>query len=107
MTLGDSTVERFYDNEVVPFEDDDEAFLKWVADNSNGYVVNCYKATSRSGGPYMLHLAGCRTLETQNLTTTQFYKVCSNTKEKLVEWAKEERAKRGYDELKRCVKCNP
>ncbi len=100
-------MERFYDKEVKPFEDDDEGFLKWVAANSTGYVLNCYKATSRSGGPYMLHLAKCHTLETKNLTTTQFYKVCSSDKGKLIKWAEEERAKQRYDKLRRCTKCNP
>ena len=56
------------------FRDDDEGFLRWLSGNSAGYVVNCYKATSRSGGPYMLHRADCQTLNNKNLTTGQYYK---------------------------------
>jgi hypothetical protein len=100
-------VERFNNEEVKPFNNDDESFRKWLTANRAGYVLNCYKATSPSGGPYMLHLATCYTLETNNLTTTQFYKVCSNNREKLINWAKEQALKRGYDELSRCTKCNP
>jgi hypothetical protein len=97
----------FNDEEVKSFEDDDEGFRKWVTANRAGYVLNCYKATSRSGGPYMLHLATCYTLDTKNLTSTQFFKACSKDRQKLINLAADERAKRGYDELKRCTKCNP
>jgi hypothetical protein len=92
-------MERFYD--------DEDGYLRWVTANSAGYVLNCYKATGRTGGPYMLHKADCYTLDSKNLTTGQYYKVCSNKREELLDWAEQERADKGFDKLRRCSRCKP
>jgi len=91
-------MERFYDNE--------KGYLDWEASNSTGFVINCYKVS----GPYMLHRSNCHTiLDNKNFTTGQYYKVCSNDKEELMNWAKQERKKHGSLEpgVQRCTKCNP
>jgi hypothetical protein len=86
-------VKRFYD--------DEEGYHDWAA-NPGGYTLNCYKST----GPYMLHRADCHTLRnTKNLTTGQYYKVCSNEKEELTEWVKQSYGS-GF-RFDRCKKCNP
>ncbi len=94
-------METFYDNE--------NGYLRWVNANSAGYVLNCYKATSKSGGPWMLHRADCSTIRNnENFTTGQYYKACSGNKEELIQWADKERTEKGYDtEVERCTKCNP
>jgi hypothetical protein len=89
------------------FYDDESGYLRWKNAHSSGYVLNCYKATSRSGGPYMLHRAACHTLENKNLTTGQYYKVCSLDRADLIGWADRQQAENGYDAVKRCTKCNP
>jgi hypothetical protein len=89
-------VKRFYD--------DEEGYHDWAAVNPRGYTLNCYK--SKSTGPYMLHRADCHTLRnTKNLTTGQYYKVCSNDKEELTEWVKQSYGS-GF-RFDRCKKCSP
>jgi len=88
------------------FSDNEKGYLDWIAVNPTGYVMNCYKAS----GPYMLHRSDCYTIRNnKHFTTGQYSKACSNNKEEVTIWAKQELKKRGLPEsgFQRCTRCNP
>ncbi len=85
-------MERFYD--------DENGYLNWVAANPHGYVVNCYK---RPDSAWRLHRAGCRHLQPLNFTTGDYYKVCSNDAQELVQWAE----RNSVGDFAPCAHCRP
>jgi hypothetical protein len=87
----------------------DDSYWSWVNANTSGFVINSYKSTASSGGPWMLHRATCTWItNAENPTTGDYYKMCSINAQELTQWAEKERAEKGYkDTLQRCTKCNP
>ena len=86
---------------------DDGAYIDWLKNNKNGFVLNIDKGGTQSIYP-MLHKVsgGCNSFPTErkdkNWTTTDsdYFKVCSNSREKLSEWSWSE-----YDRENRCKTC--
>lgn len=86
---------------------DDGAYIDWLKNNKNGFVLNIDKGGTQSIYP-MLHKAsgGCNSFPTErkdkNWTTNDadYFKVCSNSREKLSEWSWSE-----YDRENRCKTC--
>lgn len=71
------------------FIDDDEAYLKWLVDNPEGYVVN--SARFPTAAYLVLHRTKCGTMSSSkrsNWTTTDLIKTCSRDLEALQQWAK-------------------
>jgi hypothetical protein len=87
---------------MIIFINDDEAYLRWVDLNSNGWVVN---ANRRPVPQYLiLHRATCAhisSVKRTNWTNKQYIKVCSLDLAELIDWAKKD--VRG--ELSRCGVC--
>ena len=73
---------------------DDGAYIDWLKNNKNGFVLNIDKGGTQSIYP-MLHKAsgGCNSFPTErkdkNWTTNDadYFKVCSNSRKKLSEWS--------------------
>ena len=96
-------------SDIVIFEDmpNDAAFIEWLKNNKNGFVLNIDKGGTQSIYP-MLHKAsgGCNSFPTErkdkNWTTndSDYFKVCSNSRKKLSEWSWSE-----YDRENRCKTC--
>lgn len=86
---------------------DDGAYIDWLKNNKNGFVLNIDKGGTQSIYP-MLHKAsgGCNSFPTErkdkNWTTndSDYFKVCSNSRKKLSEWSWSE-----YDRENRCKTC--
>lgn len=86
------------------FENDDEDYLRWLADHPGGFVVNCER--SPKPGYLMLHRATCRDISTSartNYTTTDYMKVCARDRSELERWAAGEIG----GELQPCRHCSP
>lgn len=87
---------------VTTFVDDDPGYVRWLALNGRGYVVNAFKGPSV---PLMLHLAACQTIRgtpTRGTNwTAEYIKICASEREELIRWAREEL---GAD-LPECQKC--
>ena len=83
------------------FVDDDSAYVHWVGENPNGYVVNTYRQPSRSY--LVLHRSNCRTVTGKPTHgaewTVNYAKVCSNDLAELAGWARQN------FELQRIVGC--
>ena len=77
-----SSCELFWDNE--------DGYRKWLANNPNGFVVNCDKRVQNPQYP-MLHNVSHKLVSStkiNNYTTNDYFKVCSPDKESLELWAK-------------------
>lgn len=88
--------------DVVFFLDDDGAFIQWCYDNPDGVFWNCFR--KKEGAvvrPYMLHGATrkgklCQHFRdstrasgfTDNLTTTDYCKVCCTDRQAAEKWAR-------------------
>ena len=86
------------------FRDNDRAYLDWIQENENGFVVNTFRNPSRRC--LVLHRATCWTIRTPartNWTTTQYIKICSPSEEELQRWARENLG----GDLKPCEICKP
>ena len=74
---------------MIIFINEDDAYLRWIEENPNGFVVN---ANNPPRSDYLiLHKSTCRTISsdhTSNWTTNQYLKVCSNNVDELSTWAK-------------------
>ena len=96
-------------SDIVIFEDmpNDAAFIEWLKNNQNGFVLNINKGKTEPIYP-MLHKAssGCGSFPTEkigkNWTTkgSDYFKVCSNSRERLRKWSWNE-----YDRENRCKTC--
>jgi hypothetical protein len=83
-------MESFWNRDGVVKHDD---FVKWLAENPDGYFINC-----RTASDMMLHRPSCHHLiDEESLTSRR--KVCSLDRDQLVRWAK----KRGTLEF--CPDC--
>ncbi len=87
------------------YDDAEQAYLRWIHANPDGYVLNA----SKSGGSdllyAMLHRASCRYISsdhTKNYTTTRYDKVCSLKKQELVAWGRKHSSR-----FKACSHCKP
>ncbi len=69
------------------FVDDEKAYLDWIQNNPNGYVVNTNRKPNKKY--LMLHKAVCSSISTSfgNYTTHEYIKFCSLNLEKLENWA--------------------
>ena len=86
------TVERFQDR--------DADYLRWVAENRAGYVINI----SRSGrGIARLHSASCRTITRRPPFTGPYIKICAVTSAALDRWV----LSNSGALLERCGTCQP
>jgi 5-methylcytosine-specific restriction enzyme A len=92
------------------FDNDDMPYLRWMADNPNGYVLN---ARSDTGSRYLkFHRSGCRHITTYTrshaegaFTAHDYLKVCSNEPSTLIEWAVTNRP--GGVSYESCKTCTP
>lgn len=95
----------------VVFKNDDDGYLKWLQDNQSGFVLNTREAIIDPD--YMvLHNASCKQISVypnmiQNpggFTERDYIKICSDSKEGLSEWVKQNgRADGSFS--KECSKC--
>ena len=88
---------------VSPFIDDDEAYLHWIDENPNGFVINCARKPKIN---YLkLHRASCSHLTRAEVSnwTADYIKVCSSNVTSLKRWAA---AKTG-GEVDPCPVCKP
>ena len=72
----------------VQFVDDEDGYLRWLAENPSGFVVNSHR--SPVADYLVLHRASCRWINTgarNNWTTTGYIKTCSASVPPLVAWA--------------------
>jgi hypothetical protein len=86
------------------FIDDDNGYLRWLAQNPDGFVVNSNR--SPVSNYLILHRASCKWINTPDLTnwtTTGYIKTCSTDGTALVEWARREVG----GDLKPCGLCKP
>jgi hypothetical protein len=86
------------------FIDDDDGYLRWLAEHPAGYVVNSYR---RPCSTYLvLHRASCPHISTAartNWTTTGYIKICAAHRERLATWARQETG----EGPKGCGVCKP
>ena len=86
------------------FVNDDNGYLRWLALNPDGFVVNSNRVLVNSY--LILHRASCKWINTPdrtNWTTTGYIKTCSNDLTVLSEWAEHEVG----GSLKPCKTCQP
>jgi len=86
------------------FVNNDKAYLRWLTQNPNGFVVNSYLHPSPDY--LILHRANCWTISTStrtNWTTTGYIKICSLDKRELENWAEKEVG----SQLHHCRICKP
>jgi hypothetical protein len=69
-------------------ENEDDRYLRWLADHPGGFVLNCYKNPTPSY--LILHRATCPrisgTPSNGRSWTHDYRKVCADTETELVEW---------------------
>ncbi len=86
------------------FVDSDEAYLRWIDEHPNGFVINC--ARTPTSNYLVLHRSSCWAISTSkrtNWTTGDLIKVTSPYVEALKEWALDAIG----GEVTPCGKCNP
>lgn len=90
------------------FHDDDAGYVRWVAENPAGYILNIQRGLS--AGDARVHTAACRHVTraieasasgNRRLTIT-YIKVCSSYATELDEWS----IQRVGVEIRRCPSCN-
>lgn len=74
------------------FDHDDGAYLRWLATNPNGFVVNCGRPAQASY--IVLHRAGCGSINGTpargSTWTVAYRKVCAPSRNELDAWAHRE-----------------
>jgi hypothetical protein len=70
--------------------DDDDAYLRWLAQHPRGYVINCYRDPTPDY--LILHRATCETIRGrpargQTWTCSEYSKVCAEEMPALNAWA--------------------
>ena len=73
---------------IIQFIDDDSAYLKWLEENPEGFVVNSER--NPKPGYLKLHRADCSFVSSPriaNWTTTDYIKTCSRDLDALKQWA--------------------
>ena len=90
---------------ITEFIDDDPGYIRWLAANPQGFVVNTYRQPNPSY--LILHLATCRTIARTPARgkrwTFDYAKVCAQDPAELRRWARE----RVGGTLVSCGICNP
>ncbi|MGI3062739.1 hypothetical protein [Vibrio alginolyticus] len=91
------------------FEANDEAYLCWVRDNPNKFILTSNK--SLTDRHTTIHRSDCRLITTLQgnaksggFTERQYIKVWANTINELIVWL---RLQKAGAEFKCCTKCNP
>jgi hypothetical protein len=85
------------------FQNDEDAYLRWVQANPDGYVVNVDEPRSFPQYP-MVHRASHKVMSTPartNYTTGDFIKICSMDLNALEQWSQEKYGR----SLTRCAGC--
>lgn len=75
------------------FKNDEKGYLRWVAENPRGFIVNADDPATSPDYP-MVHRATHKAMTSPrrgNYTTGRYFKVCSNDMSELEDWAKAER----------------
>lgn len=86
------------------FKDNEQAYLRWLVVNADGFVVNT--TSTPSPGYLVLHTAQCRTIGAEgpgNYTNRDYIKVCSTERSELRRWAQDTVG----GNLERCSVCDP
>lgn len=89
---------------LLKFVDDDQEYLRWIAEHPDGYVVN----TNRQPRPayLVLHLANCGAISGRPTNgsswTGRYLKMCAPQIAPLTDWATELGGN-----LRRCGRCKP
>jgi len=76
------------------YDDDGLGFERWLSENPDGYVLNCYNTGK-------LHTARCKTYRVHGKMTRTRPKACSTSKRQLFEYA----AQKGWDAPEHCQQC--
>lgn len=73
---------------VLVFENDEQGYLRWVARNRSGYVVNAKRLMDRDDDWVVLHKATCGTIQGQPKVWTSgvYLKVCADSKSLALRW---------------------
>ncbi|MHC5536829.1 hypothetical protein ACYOEI_00985 [Singulisphaera rosea] len=72
----------------VQFVDDEQGYLRWLAENPNGFVVDSFRVPT--GNYLKLHRTSCKLINTglpNNWTTRSYIKTCSTIPKLLDRWA--------------------
>ena len=90
---------------MITYENEEEAYQRWMKNNQAGFVLNSPK--QRSVNPHlMLHKASCfhiqPTDDRWDYTTGAYKKICSLSKQELIDWAK-----KTSSDFNQCTTCNP
>lgn len=90
---------------VIEFRNDDRGYLRWVAANPNGYVINIQQSYNASDA--RLHRANCYTIDVTpakgDSWTGHYVKICSLSSRALDRWAREHTG----GPVRRCGTCSP
>lgn len=91
------------------FSGDDEAYLAWLLQNPDGFVVNSRRNTF-DPDYLVLHKAKCRTISHQfddgRYTERNYVKICASRREDLRDYLSRKTGRdRGFS--KACSKCSP
>jgi uncharacterized protein YggE len=93
------------ESDVGEFRDDDEGYLRWLADHPGGYVVNVLRSYSKNTA--RLHRASCWAISGQSAKgvalTYQYVKVCAELLAELDRWAIDQVG----EVIVRCGTCRP
>lgn len=85
------------------FKDDEKGYLKWLADQPDGYVLNIQRGLNPSDA--RLHRATCWTISSPNggPWTGQYIKICSTMLGALEDWARRQVG----EDITGCGTCHP
>lgn len=83
------------------FHNDDSAYLKWMDEHDNAFVLNAETAPK---GTAMIHTSRCWRVNysTQRYNRTSSKKVCSESLDELQDWARASAL-----DVKECGNCKP
>ncbi len=74
--------------DVVEFRDDDEGYLRWLAEHPGGYVLNCHRKPTANY--LVIHRATCRSISGTPARgrrwTAEYIKVCAVTVTDIDRW---------------------
>lgn len=90
-----------------PFEKDDLGLHQWAAKNPNGYVLSTRMTPATTFA--RMHRVACHLYKFDagskdaNPFTRRYVKVCAETPDELVEWAKDNRPKANVQSCQSCA----
>ena len=89
------------------FRDDEDGYLGWVRDHSDGWVINAGRNLAKSDR-LVLHRANCRRITSLPPHTKDYIKFCSTDRDALLAWAwRVEWVQRDADISTGCTTCHP